>query len=474
MPSLQDFRVAIINPPVDVVSEPSYDEPDYPHIGLASLGAYLLSKGMKPVLIDAKLERLKSDATLARIRELRPDLVGFTGFTHEVERSAALAARIRKVLPGITIALGGVHATATEEGTLRDFPEFDISFMGEGEETLWETCGRIRAGEPLDRQRGLCSRSGGAVVKGPENERITDLDDLPVPAYELMPLANVRRFPIMTARGCPYGCNFCMRPYGKSVNAYSPEHVIRELKRLRDAYGASIVNFYDETFLVDRKRSDRILDLAAAEDVARTISWTATTHAATVDRPVMAAMKRAGCVKVSIGAESGDPDLMKATGKGTSMDQVRQAFRIAREAGLKVEGFFILGHPGETRATIEKTIRFATELNPDDVAFGIMVPYPGTGVAEIAARGEGGYKLLSTSWSDYNKQVGKALEIAGLPRHVLERYQLTAYLSVFLKNRRFLDLARFSWERRREGMTFLRNFLRPAPKALASPAVSPG
>ena len=469
---VRQFKVVLVNPPVDVVSEPFYDEPDYPHIGLASLAAYLSAKGMEPIVLDAKLERLRRDETLKRILAAEPDLVGFTGFTHEVERSAALAEEIHRVRPDCVTALGGVHATATTTRVLAEFPMFDVAFLGEGEEVLYETCQRLVAAESLEGQRGISIRVDGQVVLGPENERITALDDLPVPRYELAPLENVRRFPIMTARGCPYGCNFCMRPYGKTVNAYSPEHVVEELLRLHDQYGARIVNFYDETFLVDRKRSERILDLMVDAGVAQKLEWTATTHAATVDREIMAQMKAAGCAKVSIGAESGDPDLMKATGKGTTMDQVRQAFRTAREAGLKVEGFFILGHPGESRETIEKTIAFAAELNPDDVAFGIMVPYPGTEVAEIAARGEGGYRLMSASWGDYNKQVGKAMEIQGLSRSMLERSQLRAYLSVFLKNHRYLDLAQFVWERRREGVTFLKNMFRPAP-SLEVPAPAP-
>jgi len=135
--------------------------------------------------------------------------------------------------------------------------------------------------------------------------------------------------------------------------------------------------------------------------------------------------------------------------KGTTLEQIEKAIAATRRAGLEIEAFYILGFPGETRQTAWDTIRLAARLNTTTAAFGIMVPYPGTKVAEMAAHGEGGYRLISTNWSDFDKHLGNAMELDSLSRSQLERLQAQAYLWFYLRNLRLRSLARFAWEKRK-------------------------
>jgi radical SAM superfamily enzyme YgiQ (UPF0313 family) len=171
-------------------------------------------------------------------------------------------------------------------------------------------------------------------------------------------------------------------------------------------------------------------------------------------------MAKAGCFEINFGIESGNQEILKRVGKDFALDEARKVIPMVKKAGIEVANLFILGHPGETRETIMDTINFAVELNSDRVAFGIMVPYPGTEVARMAANGEGGYRLLSQNWSDYNKYLGNALEIEGISRKELERLQAWGYLKFYLWNFRFIDLAKILIRRWREGVASLKRITR--------------
>ncbi|HYD47383.1 MAG TPA: hypothetical protein VEB21_03510, partial [Terriglobales bacterium] len=142
-----------------------------------------------------------------------------------------------------------------------------------------------------------------------------------------------------------------------------------------------------------------------------------------------------------------------------TMERVLAARRAAREADMPIEGLMIIGHPYETWDSAMRTIDFTAELNPERPIVGVMVPYPGTEVTAMAERGEGGYRLLSTDWNDYNKQVGHALAFDHLSRRQLEILQMLAYVKVFLKNRRYREFARFIWDYRNEGLAVLRKIV---------------
>jgi len=153
-------------------------------------------------------------------------------------------------------------------------------------------------------------------------------------------------------------------------------------------------------------------------------------------------MKRAGCRVISYGVESGSPEMLKRIKKGITLERVGNAIRWTREAGILTDTNYIIGHPWDTRETINDTIYFAVKSNAHMASFAILVPFPGTEIARMALKGEGGRKLLSTDYSTYGKQVGGAMELDDIPRQDLERFHRKAYMKFYLRPSRILNFMR--------------------------------
>lgn len=452
------MRVLLVNPPPHQVVD-QYDQPDFTRLGLAYLAGQL--RRAEPdctiAIVDAKFERLTYADVAARVRAFRPDVVGLTAFTNEIIPAARVAADVKALSSEIFTVVGGVHVSTLPRETVTEFPEFDVGVVGEGEDTFVELARALAGGRPLDDVPGLAFLRQGLPVVTPERPRIDDQDGIAMPAWDLLPRAS--RYLVMTQRGCPYRCTFCANPNGRVVRARSPENVVHELLYLADRYRPREIIVCDEIFTVDRERTHLLLDAMIEAGIGRRLRWWAQTHVNSVDREIFAKMKAAGCHMCGLGIETGDPAIMRHMRKGITMSRVVEARRAAASVGLSVESLMIIGHPNETWETAMRTIDFAVALNPDRPIFGVMVPYPGTHVAELARRGEGGYRLISRDWNDYNKQIGHALEFEGLSRRQLETLQMWAYLKVFLANRRHADLARFAWQYRSEGWAVVKKVM---------------
>jgi radical SAM superfamily enzyme YgiQ (UPF0313 family) len=443
-------RVLLVNPPpfqrVD-----RYDTPDFVRLGLASLAAQLRHDRACDVrIVDAKFERLTYAQVIARVRDLRPDVVGLTAFTNEIKPAARVARMVKTLSPSIVTVIGGAHVTALPRETLVEFPEFDVGVVGEGERTFRElVLTKAASGGRLGTVAGLVHREDGEPALSEERERILDQDEIPIPAWDLLPASP--RYLFMTQRGCPFRCTFCANPNGRVVRKRSVARVMEELDYLIARFSPRELYVCDEVFTSEPERTHALLDAMIAARVGQRLRWSAQTHVNLVDREIFRKMKAAGCFIVGLGIETGDPEIMRKMRKGITQQRVIEARRAARSVGLAVESLMIIGHPDETWQSAMRTIDFAAQLDPERPIFGVMVPYPGTHVAELARRGEGGYRLLSTDWNDYNKQIGHAMEFENLSRRDLEALQLLAYLQVFVKNGRWADLARFVWEYRSEG-----------------------
>lgn len=447
------MNLVLINPPPRRRAE-LYDRPNYPPLSLAWLAGSTLAAGIATVVVDAKFERLTLEQTVTRVVAAQPDAIGLTAMTHEITRAAEVAAELKKRLPAVPIILGGVHATFLPAATLAEFPGFDYIVAGEGELILPQLLAGLPDPPPLP---GV-ARRGGPGGDPPPGVPPADLNALPPPAWQLWPAMPV--YHLSTSRGCPYRCIFCAQAHGHAVRELSAERVADEFQTIIETYHPRRVYFVDETFGLNRARAARILELFRARNLGARCPWWAATRVDRADVPFLQAMKDAGCFLIQLGIESGSDAVLQRIGKGTTTAQAREAVANARRAGLKVEGLFILGHPHETRAEVAETLAFINELNPDHLALGVMVPYPGTELAAMIARGEGGYRLLASSWDAYNKQLGKALELTNLSRRELESAQLRGYLGLYLRHGRALDFLRFAAGNWRGAWAFLHNYLK--------------
>jgi len=457
--------ILLVNPPAEVPRE-CYDTPDYPAIGIASVAGYLLKNGIECSVIDGKLSRLSVDDTIRQIIGRQPRILGLTAMTHMIVTAHKIAAAVKDQCPETIVVLGGFHGSFLPERTLREFPSFDYIVVGEGEIAFHKFVRAIFDGGDPSAIQGVASRQGQTIRINGRGEIADNLDELGMPAWELFPPA--RMYPVMSQRGCPFGCNFCSRPYGRKVRRRSVEHVIAEIKRNIEQFGCTTTDFYDETFTVNKKHAAALCNAIIAEGINRKVRFWGYVHANTIDLPTARLLKEANFSSVGFGVESGNPQIMARMKKGVGPEDVLRAARVLREAKLDFAAYFILGHPNETRETAWDTIRLAARVNPNSVAIGLMVPYPGSQIWELATCGQGGYKLIGVNWEDFNKQIGNALELEDLPRRTMERLQLQGYLYVYLRNLRFREMFEAIWINRKRIAFILRKLIRPSRRVASS------
>lgn len=452
------FRVCLINPPVIGILEPWYDTPAFGRTGLAYLAGYLRQfTDFSVQIIDAKLERLDFKQVLERVKAFNPHVVGFTAYTNEIKPAAYQAGLLKKHLPQITTVIGGVHITSLPKETMQEFAAFDIGVVGEGEITFLELCTAINEHTELTPIDGLVYRKNNNVIITKPRKRIADQDSIPFPAWDLMPAAET--YYVQSERGCPFSCLFCMNPNGKMPRKRSIQNVIDELNWIIKDFKPKRISFGDELFSVDMPRAHALLDAMIENNIGEKVAWDVQTHVHFVDEPMFAKFKRANVERVELGIETGDEESLRRMGKGTNLAKIIAACDAAKKENVKIGTFFLFGQPNESLRSMSSTIDLAVKINPDLPMFGLMTPYPGTEVAKMAAKGEGGYRLLTTNWDEYNKQIGGAMEFANLTRRQIEWLQIKAYAKVYLYNYRLLDFIKFVWEYRKGAMEVLKKVI---------------
>ena len=417
-----------------------------PLLNLGYLAAVLEQKGVDVRVIDAQFESLGLAKTVERARKAGAKMFAITAMTHEIHRAHEVAEAIKEVVPGAVVIVGGPHPTALPVRTMEEFPSFDYLIVGEGELTLAKLVEGLENKADISTIHGLVYRKDGKVVENEPRTWIKDLDTIPFPAWHLYPRSD--EYPVFTSRGCPYRCYFCMRILGSHVRFRSVENVMEELTYVYENFKPSKITFYDETFTVNEKRTRELMEAIIKSGLHRKIKWYIQTRVDLVDYSLFRKMKEAGCHGIGFGIESGSDSILKEVGKKITTEQAREAVRQAKKAGVETSGYFIIGHPNETKEDILNTIDFAAKLNTTQVAIGIMVPYPGTDIYDMAINGQCGYKVISSDWTDFNKHLGNALELQQLDRRSLELLQMRAYLVFYLRNLRFLSLIGYIFEKR--------------------------
>jgi radical SAM superfamily enzyme YgiQ (UPF0313 family) len=454
------LRVLLINPRFQL----PIDTRTTPHLGIAYLAAVSERRGDEVAVFDQDVE----DERLADfVRRFQPDLVGIGTNTPQVKQGWLCAREIKEVLPDVPIVQGGPHVSALpEESAAR--PEIDIVVRGEGEDTwidLSNTIEKVKAGNPnfkardlvdphnkiLDRVLGITYQTiEGRIRHTHERPAVANLDALPFPAYKyfkmdhyssLQPAMDAvergKSFSMMTSRGCPYRCTFCSQSVmAEKWRARSPENVVAEWRHLVEDWGAQEIGILDDSANIDRKRLRALSELLIKENLNH-VPWIMINgiRANLADEDLLGLMKQAGCKRVAFGVETGDEDILESIDKRVTHDQIRQAFKNAKKVGLETVGFFIIGLPGDNAETMEKTIRFACELDPLVANFSMMTPYPGTKVWEQVHRNGG--RMLVKDWQDYVFFEGKArYEMGETTAEVQERKWKEAYRRFYLRPHR--------------------------------------
>jgi radical SAM superfamily enzyme YgiQ (UPF0313 family) len=471
------MRIVLINPCPE--TELQRHRHGVGHLGLGYVAACLVGDGHEVQVIDAKTEGLGPTEVVRRCGEIGPGLVGITAMTHEIVCAGELADAIKAVLPEAVVMVGGPHTTALPAETLAEFPAIDAAVRGEGERTACELAAAVAGGNPRHAWSsiaGIAYRDDGQVVRNADRPFIEDLNSLPFPAWELFPKPP-NGWGLYAGRGCPFRCAFCQRVLGSRIRLRSVDNVMAEIEELEARIGQKTSWFQDETFGVNRRWTHELLDRLIERNRRRgTVwHWKANSRANLADRGLYRKMKLAGCTMLDFGIESGNPTILRRIHKNITLGQARQAIAAARAAGLRTNAFFIIGHPGETWSTALQTVRFAPLAGADTIAVGVMVPYPGTEIWEMARHGQWGYRLMSRDWRHYDKYFGNALDSRYLTHREMELLQTLTYLWFHIGSGRVRELARFVSRFRREALQMARRLVGlsvPATPSLSSSIVS--
>lgn len=382
-------KILLLNPLTRAVSFSRQPGEAYPQLGLGYIASYLRKNNVEVEILDANALKVSYARLKENIRNSGAQVVGITAMTPTIYYALA-AARIAKEA-GCKVVLGGIHPSIFFDGLIR-LPEVDYIVRGEGEITMLELAYALEGKKELKEVKGLVFKEGESVFVNAERDAIADLDSLPFPAWDLMP---VRKYRIVTAlkepcltmlisRGCVFKCVHCSSQiiFKRSLRTRSAKNVADEMEMLVKEHKVKYIYFIDYCFTVNRKL---ILEFCA--EIQRRglkVMWWAEGRADTVDKQLLSAMKEAGCHSFTFGVESGSQDILDNLRRGMSLEQIRNAVKTAKEVGLRVETNFMFGSPGETLESASKTIEFAIELDANEAQFSIFTPYPGTEYFAVA------------------------------------------------------------------------------------------
>ncbi|MCL5277048.1 MAG: B12-binding domain-containing radical SAM protein [Deltaproteobacteria bacterium] len=378
-------------------------------LGIFYLASYLRENGFEVALTDGEAENLQTKDIVNKIRQFSPQFVAISSTTVAFHRAIELAKEIKHNYANIKIILGGPHITSNVTHAL-SYNCFDYGVLREGEITLTELLNTLYEGENISEINGIAFRNTqNEIIVTKPREYINNLDVLPFPAYDLIkdinlytpPPSNYKDLPvvnIITSRGCPGLCTFCdNNVFGRKYRQRSAENIFQEIKYLYNNYKIKEIAFVDDTFLIAKKRLFKLFELLESEGIY--LPWTCMARINDVNYELLQYLKAKGCWHISFGIESGDETILKIIKKNLSLEKVNQVINWCKILRIKTKGFFIIGHPGETIATIDKTITFACKLRIDDVVATINTPIPGTiQYAEIDKYGTADI----TDWSQYN------------------------------------------------------------------------
>jgi len=399
------MKIMLVNPPrfqglsvireerCEIVERYSVLEP----YSLLQLASILREEGHEVSLIDANGFDLDYNEVMQRVRKFGPDIMIFrftpTTFDHDM-KLCGLVKRFNSEV--MTVGLCWT-LTSLAEDVMSSAEALDCFVLGDYEVVVPRL---VKYGP--DRVEGIAYRDTGDIKIVPPNaDDSVDLDDLPIPAYDLLNSLEPyyintptdEPFTIMyTSRGCPFSCVFCTvaRTKWKSRSAHS---VIEELRYLKNEHGIGLVSFFDETFTIDKERTLAICK--SMREGRLDINWYCNTRANLLDEELVKSMASAGCKGISLGIESGSQRILDRVSKGIDLKDARTAIELCKKNGIKVLCSFIIGLPGETWSTVDETIQFVKDSLPTGVQFNVAVPYPGTDLFESAV--EKGL-LKSSDW----------------------------------------------------------------------------
>jgi radical SAM superfamily enzyme YgiQ (UPF0313 family) len=415
-------------------------------LNICYLASYLRKGGHSVTIIDFDAGET-IDSFVSALERVRPELVGFSCLTPNIGAGAKLAGVAKGVIPQCVTIVGGHHSSAIPERTLKEFPQFDLICIGEGEETVAELADAIASGERSFQDiSGLAFRDGESVVRTSQRRVRHNLDSLPFPARDSLKLNNyrgqshrgfsrefLRITEIITSRGCNWQCSFCAQHIisGGKRWARSAGNVAEEIRECVKRFGFNHFNICDDCF-IERGDSDRAVAIAQ-EFRRQRVTFNCSSRVDAMTKELLVTLARCGLRGISFGVESGSPQTLREIGKGITISQIRDAVMWAKSARIPhVEVTAMLGAAAsEGENEIRETVNLLHRLNPVNIMVSVAIPYPGTKLYEaLLLAGKMSDKEQWDQFQFYDTggswQAGKfkASALSRLQRRIMRRFYL--------------------------------------------------
>lgn len=404
--------------------------------GVLAIASYLNSKGFKTAIFDCNLEQIDEKnfekEFLKRYRQAEIEFIGFSASTQTINSAYRLTKLVKNNKPNVKIIFGGAHPTALPEDVLKN-ELVDIVVVGEGELSSEE----ILLKKNIKNINGIAYKENNKIIRTPAQERIKNLDKLPINDYNLVPIhlckpliGTYERLPatiMVTARGCPFKCTFCSRVAGNYLSLMSPQRIFEEIKILYRNFGIRQIIFYDDTFISNQKRIEDFCDLLINSEIK--IKWTCSSRVDKVYPELLVKMKKAGCHQIMYGIESFNEQVLSNINKKTKLKDIEFALKETKKAGIETRAAIMVGNQGDTIEILESNIKKLKKLNPDIIQVTISTAIPGS---QLFTEAHANNKILTYDWDKYegNIQITKH-EI--LDFKILQKYYRKTYLKFYLR-----------------------------------------
>ena len=370
----------------------------FPPLGLGYIAAYLKQNGVSVEVVDCTFDTQKE--VLRKIVDSKPRIIGIQSMYSMKEKSIELAKLLKDHCE--LLVAGGALPTIDPVSFLE---AFDIAVVGEGEQTMLELVSQFLSGGDLSQVKGLVYREKNTdqIKRTPRRGLSENLNSFPNPLREFFDNDAYKQYyskkfgytttAVMTSRGCPFSCDFCSKPvFGNEFRARTASKVVDEIEEVL-SFGYSRIWFADDCFTLDRRRLNAICDEILERGLK--VGWECLSRVDTLDREIVVKMKRAGCVRMFFGIESGNDSILMLMKKQITTKQVRKALLLCKANRIKAGAFFIVGYPGENEKTVLETIKFASSLPLDYLSFTMPYPIPGTPLYDRLIG-----KLVSDEWAE--------------------------------------------------------------------------
>ncbi|MBF0421574.1 MAG: radical SAM protein [Magnetococcales bacterium] len=379
-----------------------------PSLSLGYVAAVLEREGWECRYFDIIAHGYNAISLADAVRTFDPAFSCYTVYTYHFHENRHWIRLVREATGKPTL-VGGIHTGIYPQETF-SYPELDFGLIGEAEVNLPAFLQAFENQDGWKDVPGLIWRDHGEIRVNPWGGLVNDVDSSPRPARHLWPIekyftisSSRRNFtPMITSRGCPYKCIFCEQG-NLTFRPHSPEYVVDEIEECINRFGVREIDMFDSQMTVKKSRMFAICELIQKRGLR--FHWSARSRVDTVDLEVLKEMKAAGCYRIFFGIESGDEQILKNLKKKTSIDRIRRTMKNCREAGIQTLGFFMVGSPGETIQTAERTLALALELELDYAQFNGVRAIPGTELYDMVLpeQGEDFWRqyILDGSKSDF-------------------------------------------------------------------------